>query len=79
MEETKNNCCNLCLHKGICKYEKLYKQAVGIWAKDETDDSGKLIYQITVYCPNQLKYEDVEYELTMQRDFERREAERDDW
>lgn len=79
MEEKRVTQCTLCLHKGICKNEERYRNAIEIWSKNEVDENNELVYQILVSCPNQLTYSDVEYEITMQKDYERREAERDDW
>lgn len=69
----------MCVHKGICKNEERFRDAVKIWSRNETDQNNEIIYQILVSCPNQLTYSDMEYEITMQKDYERREAERDDW
>ena len=69
----------MCIHKEICKNKERFLQAVEIWKKDEVDQNNEIVYQILVSCPNQLTYSDIEYEITMQKDYERREAERDDW
>ena len=79
MEEKQETQCITCIHKGICKNEERYRDAIKIWSKNETDENNEIIYETKVYCPHQLKYSDIEYDITMQRDYERREAERDDW
>lgn len=79
MEGKRETQCTTCLHKGICKNQDRFLQAVEIWEKDEVDQNNEIVYQILVSCPNQLTYSDMEYEITMQKDYERREAERDDW
>lgn len=79
MEDKRETQCTMCIHKGICKNEERFRDAIEIWTRNEVDQNNEIIYQILVSCPNQLTYSDVEYEITMQRDYERREAERDDW
>ena len=79
MENKKETLCTMCIHKGICKNEERFLQAIEIWEKDEVDQNNEIVYQILVDCPNRLTYSDVEYEIIMQKDYERREAERDDW
>ncbi len=79
MEDKKETLCTMCIHKGICKNEERFRDAVKIWTRNEVDQNNEIIYQILVDCPNRLTYSDVEYEIIMQRDYERREAERDDW
>ena len=79
MEEKQETQCITCIHKGICKNEERYRNAIEIWSRSETDENNEIIYEIKVYCPHQLKYSDIEYDITMQKDYERREAERDDW
>lgn len=71
--------CETCIHKGICKNEERYKSAVDIWTRNEVDEKDEIVYRVLVCCPNQLTYSDVEFELEMQRDYEKRQAERDDW
>ena len=79
MEDKRETLCTMCIHKGICKNKERFLQAIEIWEKDEVDQNNEIVYQILVDCPNRLTYSDVEYEIIMQRDYERREAERDDW
>ena len=79
MEEKRMLQCETCIHKGICKNEERYKSAVDIWTRNETDEKDETVYRVLVCCPNQLTYSDVEFELEMQRDYEKRQAERDDW
>lgn len=79
MEEERILQCETCIHKGICKNEERYKSGFDIWSRDETDEKNEIIYKVMVYCPNQLTYSEVALDLEMQRDFERRETERDDW
>lgn len=79
MGDKRETQCTVCMHKGICKNEERFKNAIEIWSRNEIDENNEIIYQILVNCPNQLTYSDVEYEIEMQRDYERREAERDNW
>lgn len=79
MEEKRMLQCETCIHKGICKNEDRYKQAVEIWSKNETDENDEIVYRVLVCCPNQLTYSDIEFDLEMQKEFEKREEERDDW
>lgn len=79
MEDKKETLCTMCIHKRICKNKERFLQAIEIWEKDEIDQNNEIVYQILIDCPNRLTYSDVEYEITMQREYERRETERDDW
>ena len=79
MEDKKETLCTMCIHKRICKNEERFRDAIRIWTRNEVDKNNEIIYQILVDCPNRLTYSDVEYEIIMQKDYERREAERDDW
>ena len=79
MEEKRETQCTKCLHIGICKNEERFRSAIEIWERNEVDENNQIIYQILVSCPHQLTYSDVEYEIEMQKDYERRQAERDDW
>ena len=79
MEEKRETQCTTCLHIGICKNEEKFRSAIGIWERNEVDENNEIIYQILVNCPHKLTYSDIEYEIEMQKDYERRQAERDDW
>ena len=77
MEEKQETQCITCIHKGICKNEERYRDAIKIWSKNETDENNEIIYEIKVYCPHQLKYSDIESFLLLLRTLTA--AERDDW
>lgn len=79
MEEKRMLQCDLCIHEGICKNEERYKSAVDIWTRNETDEKDEIVYRVLVCCPNQLTYSDIEFDLEMQKEYEKREEERDDW
>ena len=79
MEEKRETQSTKCLHIRICKNEERFRSAIEIWERNEVDENNQIIYQILVDCPNKLTYSDVEYEIEMQKDYERRQAERDDW
>ena len=79
MEEKRMLQCETCIHKGICKNEERYKSAVDIWTRNEVDQNDEIVYRVTVCCPHQLTYSEIEYEIEMQKNYEMLEEERDDW